>query len=140
MADRVTVSGPEILNGMSCFRGTRVLFKNSIHYIEGGHTLGECVPVDLRNHVPEPEVHSVIWAGFSGLKNGRLLRAAEVNGYQALLTVRVGRPHQQNIAQTKIAVIVVRSRSHQLEDIWSLLHKISAVLADLKLGSINIIT
>ncbi len=39
--------------------------------------LDECVPVDLRNHIPEHEFHSVTWAGFGGLKNGRLLRAAE---------------------------------------------------------------
>ena len=35
------VSDPEIMNGMPCFRGTRVPFKNLIDYVEGGHTLGE---------------------------------------------------------------------------------------------------
>jgi uncharacterized protein (DUF433 family) len=29
------------MNGMPCFRGTRVPFKNLIDYIEGGHSLGE---------------------------------------------------------------------------------------------------
>jgi uncharacterized RmlC-like cupin family protein len=102
--------------------------------------LDECVPVELRNHIPEHEVHSVTWAGFSRLKNGRLLKAAEENGYQALLTVDAGIPHQQNIAQMKIAVLVVRSRSNQLSDILPLLHKISLVLADLKPGSVNVIS
>jgi uncharacterized protein (DUF433 family) len=37
----VIVIDPDILNGMSCFRGTRVPFKNLIDYIEGGKTLGE---------------------------------------------------------------------------------------------------
>jgi uncharacterized protein (DUF433 family) len=32
---------PEIMNGMPCFRGTRVPFKNLIDYLEGGHPLGE---------------------------------------------------------------------------------------------------
>lgn len=37
----VIVSDPEIMNGMPCFRGTRVPFKNLIDYLEGGHPLGE---------------------------------------------------------------------------------------------------
>ncbi len=41
MADRVIVADPEILNGMPCFRGTRVPFKNLIDYLEGGQSLGD---------------------------------------------------------------------------------------------------
>ena len=29
------------MNGMPCFRGTRVPFKNLIDYLEGGHSLSE---------------------------------------------------------------------------------------------------
>ena len=35
------VVDPEVMNGMPCFRGTRVPFKNLIDYLEGGHSLGE---------------------------------------------------------------------------------------------------
>jgi uncharacterized protein (DUF433 family) len=31
----------DVMNGMPCFRGTRVPFKNLIDYLEGGHSLGE---------------------------------------------------------------------------------------------------
>jgi uncharacterized protein (DUF433 family) len=41
MADRVIVADPEVLNGMPCFRGTRVPFKNLIDYLEGGQSLGD---------------------------------------------------------------------------------------------------
>lgn len=41
MAERVVVSDPEIMNGMPCFRGTRVPFQNLIDYLEGGHSLGQ---------------------------------------------------------------------------------------------------
>ena len=41
MSDPVIVIDPEILNGIPCFRGTRVPFKNLIDYLEGGHSLGE---------------------------------------------------------------------------------------------------
>ena len=32
---------PEVMNGIPCFRGTRVPFKTLIDYLEGGHSLGE---------------------------------------------------------------------------------------------------
>ena len=39
--ERVVVTDPEVMNGMPCFRGTRVPFRNLIDYLEGGHSLGE---------------------------------------------------------------------------------------------------
>jgi uncharacterized protein (DUF433 family) len=35
------VVDPEVMNGMPCFRGTRVPFRNLMDYLEGGHSLGE---------------------------------------------------------------------------------------------------
>ena len=32
---------PRVMNGMPCFRGTRVPFKNLIDHLEGGHSLDE---------------------------------------------------------------------------------------------------
>jgi uncharacterized protein (DUF433 family) len=39
--ERVIVADPEVMNGMPCFRGTRVPFKNLMDYIEGGHPLSD---------------------------------------------------------------------------------------------------
>lgn len=41
MADAIIVIDPDVMNGMPCFRGTRVPFKNLIDYLEGGSPLGE---------------------------------------------------------------------------------------------------
>jgi uncharacterized protein (DUF433 family) len=41
MAEPVIAVDPDVMNGMPCFRGTRVPFKNLIDYLEGGHSLGE---------------------------------------------------------------------------------------------------
>ena len=41
MAEPVIVIEPDIMNGMPCFRGTRVPFKNLIDYLGGGHSLNE---------------------------------------------------------------------------------------------------
>ncbi|MDX2180570.1 MAG: DUF433 domain-containing protein [Bryobacteraceae bacterium] len=53
MAQPAVIADPEVMNGMPCFRGTRVPFKNLIDYIEGGDSLEEflrqfpSVPRDL---------------------------------------------------------------------------------------------
>jgi uncharacterized protein (DUF433 family) len=41
MKNRAVVSDPEVMNGVPCFRDTRVPFKTLIDYLEGGHSLGE---------------------------------------------------------------------------------------------------
>ena len=40
-AERVIVVDPAIMNGIPCFRGTRVPFRNLMDYLEGGHSLPE---------------------------------------------------------------------------------------------------
>lgn len=92
--------------------------------------LDECLPVDLRLSFPDHEAHTMQWAGLKGLKNSELLNAAELAGYDVLLTVDQGIPHQQNLAGRKISVLVVRSRTNQLED---LLPVVAAILDALKI-------
>jgi uncharacterized protein (DUF433 family) len=41
LEERMIAIDPEVMNGMPCFRGTRVPFRNLIDYLEGGHSLGE---------------------------------------------------------------------------------------------------
>ena len=59
--------------------------------------LDECLPADFRRSFPGREAHSVEWAGLKGKKNGELPQAAERGGYQVLLTVDQGIPHQQTM-------------------------------------------
>jgi uncharacterized protein (DUF433 family) len=40
-SERIIVVDTEVMNGIPCFRGTRVPFKNLMDYLEGGHSLGE---------------------------------------------------------------------------------------------------
>jgi uncharacterized protein (DUF433 family) len=41
LGEPAIVVDPEVMNGMPCFRGTRVPFKNLMDYLEGGRSLGE---------------------------------------------------------------------------------------------------
>jgi len=69
-----------------------------------------------------------------GKKNGELLRPAEVAGYDVLLTVDQGIPHQQNFAGRKRAIILVRSRTNQVEDLAPLVDAIRLALETLQPG------
>lgn len=52
-----------------------------------------------------------------GKKNGDLLRDAELAGYEVLLTVDQGISHQQNLSGRKLSIILIRSRTNQLEEL-----------------------
>ena len=82
--------------------------------------LDECLPVDFRRSFKNYDAHTVQWAGLKGTKNGELLRAAELNGYDVFLTVDQGLPHQQPSAGRKLSIIVINSRTNQLEDLLAL--------------------
>ena len=56
--------------------------------------LDEGLPIDFRHSFPSHEAHTAEWAGLKARKNGDLLRSAEAAGYDVLLTVDQGIPHQ----------------------------------------------
>ena len=63
--------------------------------------LDECVTVDLKKDLAEHEVRTVVEAGYKGLKNGNLLRAA-AGQYDVLITVDRNLPFQQNIRSSRL--------------------------------------
>ena len=89
--------------------------------------LDECLPVDFRHSLSNHEAHTTEWAGFKSKKNGDLLRAAETAGYDVLLTVDQGLTHQQS-AGRKLSIILIRSRTNQLEDLLPLVDSILKAL------------
>jgi hypothetical protein len=90
--------------------------------------LDECLPLDFRHSFRSHEAHTVQFAGFKGQKNGALLQAAEIAGYQVFLTVDHGIPQQTSSAGRKLSVVVMRSRTNQLEDLLPLVERILEVL------------
>jgi hypothetical protein len=72
--------------------------------------------------------------GLKGKKNGELLRAAREAGYDVLLTVDQGIPHQQRPAEPKLAIILLRARTNQIEDLLPLVDPILQALDRLRPG------
>lgn len=75
--------------------------------------LDESVPAGLRRHLPTHTVITVTERGWSGLKNGMLLARAATE-FDALITVDKNMPHQQNIKQLPLAVLILDAYSNEL--------------------------
>jgi predicted nuclease of predicted toxin-antitoxin system len=96
--------------------------------------LDECLPLDFRHSFPNHDAHTVQWAGLKGKKNGELLRAAERAGYDVLLTVDHGIPHQRRPGRRKFSIILVRSRTNQMEDLLPMADVILRALETIQPG------
>jgi predicted nuclease of predicted toxin-antitoxin system len=80
--------------------------------------LDECMPRKLKFFFIEAghECQTVNDAGFRGKENGELLALADTR-FEVLITVDKNIRHQQNIPGRKLALIVIRSASNDLDDI-----------------------
>ena len=65
-----------------------------------------------------------------------LLQAADAAGYQVLITVDRGVPHHVKLGSKTIAVIVLRSRTNQLEDLKVLAEPTLDALSRIRSGEI----
>jgi predicted nuclease of predicted toxin-antitoxin system len=63
----------------------------------------------LRNHLGAHEVFTAGYMGWDGLKNGKLIRVAEDDGFDVLLTGDQTLCYEQNLSGKRLAVIAMSS-------------------------------
>lgn len=68
-------------------------------------------PVPLRHFLTHHEITTAHERGWSQLKNGDLIEAAEKAGVEVLLTTDLNLKHQQNLKLRHIAVVVLSTPS-----------------------------
>ncbi|MBE9103017.1 hypothetical protein [Vacuolonema iberomarrocanum] len=68
-------------------------------------------PVPLRRFLPGHTVNTAYERGWSELSNGNLLTRAEQDGYEPLITTDRNLRYEQNLANRKIAIIVLMTTS-----------------------------
>jgi hypothetical protein len=95
--------------------------------------LDECVVHDLKSDLAAHEVSTVVEAGFGGLENGELLRAAS-GKFDVLITVDRNLPYQQNIRSLQIAVLIMVSRGITYADLKPLVPELLVSLDKIKPG------
>ena len=96
--------------------------------------LDECVPGRLRKALPLHEVSTVVQAGWSGVKNGKLLTLASTK-FDAFVTVDKNLPYQQNQAKLPISVLVLNSYSNELTSLLPLIPALEKCLLNIVPGS-----
>lgn len=98
--------------------------------------LDENIPRKLRQLFETGvEVVTVGYLGWKGKKNGELLRIAQ-NEFDAFITMDKGIPHQQNLSNLKIGIVLLKARSNRYEDLAPLMNQVNVVLKTLKNGQI----
>ena len=69
------------------------------------------VPVPLRKHLSEYAVDTAFERGWSTLDNGAPLDSAEATGYGILITTDQNLRHQHNLAERRLAIVVLLAAS-----------------------------
>lgn len=90
----------------------------------------------LKNHLTEYETATLQEKGWSDVLNGELLTLAEENDFDVLLTADSNIKNQQNPAQRKIAILVLRAFNNRLATHAEMIKDIHAALAKIKPGEI----
>ena len=98
--------------------------------------LDEQLPRPLAGELVGHDARTVQSQRWAGLKNGDLLERAIDDGFDVFLTADTNLEFQQNLVRYEIAVIVVRPRSNDFDDLRPLVPKILAALETAKPGNV----
>lgn len=74
--------------------------------------------------------------GWSGKKNGELLRAA-AREFDAFITMDSNLQHQQNLSDLDLAIVVLKAQSNAYSVIAPLIPEVNRILTDLRPGEIR---
>ncbi len=69
--------------------------------------LDEMLPIGLRDFLPEQDVATAAYVGLAGISNGEMLRRAAGAGFSVIITLDRGIPHQQDLNQYGIGLVLV---------------------------------
>ena len=95
--------------------------------------LDECIDRRLARDLKGHTVRTAPQMGWAGIKNGRLLAAAQKE-FDVFVTVDRNLSFQQHLPKFDIAVLVLRARSNRLADLQPLVPAMLAIFPTLKSG------
>jgi predicted nuclease of predicted toxin-antitoxin system len=98
--------------------------------------LDECVDRTLASDLVGHLVSTVSRMGWAGIKNGELLALAEKE-FDVFVTVDRQLSTQQNLANFKIGVLLIRARTNRLEDIRPLVPELLETLGRANAGALT---
>ena len=98
--------------------------------------LDECVPKPLKREFTDLDIRTVREMGWSGTKNGALLKLMSEERFTILLTSDRNIKYEQNLQQAGIAVIVMVARTNRLPDLLPLIPKVRKALSSIAPGEL----
>ncbi len=98
--------------------------------------LDECAPRPFKRELADYDIRTVVEMGWSGKKNGELLRLMNQAGFKILLTTDQNLQYQQNLEQAGVAVIVLVAQSNRLPDLVPLIPDVCSVLSTIAPGEV----
>ena len=97
--------------------------------------LDECMPRPLKRDLAAHEVKTVQEMGWTGTKNGALLRLAAPH-FDVLLTVDQGIEYQQDLSNLSMCVVVLVAASNDVDDLRPLIREVTQVLSAIQPGQL----
>ncbi|MDJ0593062.1 MAG: hypothetical protein QNJ72_24270 [Pleurocapsa sp. MO_226.B13] len=98
--------------------------------------LDECVPKPLKREFADLDIKTVNEMGWSGTKNGALLKLMSGERFTILLTCDRNLKYEQNLQQAGVAVIVMVARTSRLSDLLPLIPKVRESLITIVPGEL----
>lgn len=97
--------------------------------------LDECVARNLKRDLIGHEAMTVVEAGYGGMKNGALLRAASGN-YDVLITVDQNLPFQQNLRSFQLGIVMLKAQGITYANLKPLVPKVLEALKTIQPGQV----
>lgn len=97
--------------------------------------IDECLPRKLKYELPDHEVQTVSEAGWSGTKNGALLRLM-AGTFDVFITIDGNLEDQQQLAGQPVAFVVLSAVNNKLETLLPLMPAVRLSLDSIKPGQV----
>lgn len=98
--------------------------------------LDECTPRPIKRELKDYKVRTVVEMGWSGKKNGELLKLMQQNDFTILLTTDQNLRYQQNLKESGVAIVVLVAPSNRLADLLSLMSNTCDVIKSISAGEV----
>lgn len=98
--------------------------------------IDECLPKRLTRELPGHYARMVQQMGWSGRKNGLLLRSMAENQFEGFITADKNLPFQQNMSGLPIVLIILRVESNRYRHIAPLLPLVLEALGAASRGDV----
>jgi hypothetical protein len=96
--------------------------------------LDECLPRPLKRELKGHAVKTVQEMGWSGKRNGELLKLMDDDGFAVFLTSDQNISYQQNLKNVDVAIVVLVAATNKLDDLLPLMPSVRSALATIKPG------